>query len=65
MEVGADTFRCDDCESSSILLPPLLHDDTEVLCAGCGESLGTVRKLRKLIEAALGDDPHAYSDNDN
>ena len=49
----------------SIRWPEPPHDDAEIVCPGCGESLGTVRQLRELLVAALSDEPSVLSDNDN
>ncbi len=65
MVAGSRVIRCGDCEGVSIRLPEPLHDEAEIVCPACGESLGTVKQIGELLAAALSDDPNALSDNDN
>lgn len=65
MKTSTNAIRCEDCGMTSISLPNWSHDDAEMFCGGCGESLGTIRHLRELLEAALRDETDHYSDNDN
>lgn len=65
MIAGSNIIRCADCEESPIQFPEQLHDDAEVFCLGCGESLGTIHQLRDLLLAALSGETNALGDNDN
>jgi hypothetical protein len=65
MVAGSRLIRCGDSEGISIRLPEWPHDDAEVFCPGCGESLGTIGQLRELLVAALADESNSFSDNDN
>jgi len=65
MASTAKPTRCEDCGDASLRIPDWIHDDAEIACSDCGRTFGTVRRLRELLEAALGDDPHRYADNDD
>jgi hypothetical protein len=57
-------LRCDGSGVSALQMPDWLHDEPDIIWRSCGESLGTIRQLRKLLTAALADEPGIFADND-
>lgn len=64
MAASIKRLRCARCVTVKLRMPGW-HDDTPIICAGCGETLGTIGQLPKLLVAALAEDPHIDADNDN